>query len=104
MNMKYYNLLAILVFFGMIACSGEKKGDSAKEETVETVLPDETNEVTVMTLKTTDFNHELVSNGPPSCRPAVRIGRTDRFHLCEERRPGDERAKAGGTIHLPAEK
>ena len=63
MNMKYYNLLAILVFFGMIACSGEKKGDSAKEETVETVLPDETNEVTVMTLKTTDFNHELVSNG-----------------------------------------
>ena len=71
MNMKYYNLLAILVFFGMIACSGEKKGDSAKEETVVTVLPDETNEVTVMTLKTTDFNHELVSNGKLSARRHV---------------------------------
>ena len=62
--MKYYNLLAILILSGMIACSGEKKGDSTGEETVETVLPDETNEVTVMTLKATDFNHELIRNSP----------------------------------------
>ena len=68
MNMKYYNLLAILILSGMIACSGEKKGDSTGEETVETVLPDETNEVTVMTLKATDFNHELISNGKLSAR------------------------------------
>ena len=71
MDMKYYNLLAILLLSGMIACSGEKKGDSAEEETVETVLPDETNEVTVMTLKTTEFNHELVSNGKLSARRHV---------------------------------
>lgn len=55
MNMKYYNMLAILFLFGMIACSGEKKDESAGEESVETVLPDETNEVTVMTLKASDF-------------------------------------------------
>lgn len=71
MNMKYYNLLAVLVFLGMIACSSEKKEDSAKEDTVETALPDEANEVTVMTLKATDFNHELVSNGKLSARRHV---------------------------------
>ena len=71
MNMKYYNLLAILLLSGMIACSGDKKDSSEGEETVETVLPDETNEVTVMTLKATDFNHELVSNGKLSARRHV---------------------------------
>lgn len=69
--MRYYNLFAILFLAGMMACSGEKKEDGAKEETVETVLPDETNEVTVMTLQTTDFNHELVSNGKLSARQYV---------------------------------
>lgn len=68
--MKYYNLLAILVLAGMVACSGDKKDDVA-EKTVETVLPDEANEVTVMTLKNTDFNHELVSNGKLSARNFV---------------------------------
>ena len=97
--MKYYNLLAILLLSGMIACSGDKKDSSEGEETVETVLPDETNEVTVMTLKATDFNHELVSNGQivgtPPCRPAVSVGRTDRYDSCKERRPGKQRTKAG---------
>lgn len=68
MNMKYYHLLPILFLCGMIACSGEKKEKSEGEDTVETALPDETNEVTVMTLKATDFNHELVSNGKLSAR------------------------------------
>lgn len=68
--MKYYNLLAILVLAGMVACSGEKKEDAA-EKTVETVLPDEANEVTVMTLESTDFSHELVSNGKLSARNYV---------------------------------
>lgn len=69
--MRYYNLFAILFLAGMMACSAEKKDDEAKEESVETVLPDETNEVTIMTLQSTDFNHELVSNGKLSARHYV---------------------------------
>lgn len=66
--MKYYNLLTILFFCGFISCSAEKKNTEVSEEAVETVLPDETNEVTVITLKETEFNHELVSNGKLSAR------------------------------------
>ena len=91
--MKYYKLFAILILTGMMSCSGEKK-EKDSEESVETVLPDETNEVTVMKLNTTDFNHEL-------CRPKIRIGRTDRQDICEERRSRDERAKARRTLYLP---
>ena len=40
--MKYYKLFAILILAGMMACSGEKK-EKGSEESVETVLPDETN-------------------------------------------------------------
>ena len=98
--MKYYKLFAILILAGMMACSGEKK-EKGSEESVETVLPDETNEVTVMKLNTTDFNHELISNGKPKlCRPKIRIGRTDRQDICEERRSRDERAKARRTLNL----
>lgn len=68
--MKYYKLFAILILAGMMACSGEKK-ENGSEESVETVLPDETNEVTVMKLNTTDFNHELISNGKLSARNFV---------------------------------
>lgn len=68
--MKYYKLFAILILAGMMACSGEKKEKGA-EESVETVLPDETNEVTVMKLNITDFNHELISNGKLSARNFV---------------------------------
>ena len=68
--MKYYKLFAILILAGMMACSGEKKEKDAGEN-VETVLPDEPNEVTVMPLKTTDFNHELISNGKLSARGFV---------------------------------
>ena len=68
--MKYYKLFAILILAGMMACSGEKK-EKGSEESIETVLPDETNEVTVMKLNTTDFNHELISNGKLSARNFV---------------------------------
>ena len=68
--MKYYKLFAILILTGMMSCSGEKK-EKDSEESVETVLPDETNEVTVMKLNTTDFNHELISNGKLSARNFV---------------------------------
>lgn len=79
-DMRYFNLLAIAILFGIMACSGEKKGDSAEEKTVETVLPDEADEVTVMTLKPCDFNHELISNGKLSarCRVDLRFETTER--------------------------
>ena len=41
------------------------------QDSVETVLPDEANEVTIMTLKQTEFNHELISNGKLSARKLV---------------------------------
>ena len=69
--MKYYRLFTLLVLAGTLACSGEKKEKQVEEEGIETVLPDETNEVTVMTLKSTDFNHELISNGKLSARQFV---------------------------------
>ena len=57
-----YRLLLCLALFVLAACSGAKKEEAA-DEGVATVLPDEKNEVTVMTLKRQTFNHELVSNG-----------------------------------------
>lgn len=53
----------LLLAAGMLgSCSGGKNDASGKEG-VETVLPSQVNEVTVMTLKKTAFSHELVSNG-----------------------------------------
>ena len=57
-----YRLLLCLALFVLAACSSAKKEEAA-DEGVATVLPDEKNEVTVMTLKRQTFNHELVSNG-----------------------------------------
>ena len=51
--------LALIV---LAACSGSESGNAEKEG-VETVLPSQVNEVTVMKLVKKDFNHELVSNG-----------------------------------------
>lgn len=56
------NILLLPALVCLTACSGEKK-NGAEEGPVETVLPDAVNEVTVMTLAATDFEHELVSNG-----------------------------------------
>lgn len=70
--MKYYNLLALLLLSGMImGCGGEKKDAGTDEESIETVLPDETNEVTVMALEEGNFYHELISNGKLSARKHV---------------------------------
>lgn len=57
-NYRYWLGMALLV---LAACSGQKK--ETDKEGVATVLPEEKNEVTVMTLKRQTFNHELVSNG-----------------------------------------
>lgn len=60
--MKHYYYLFFIVFFlSLNACGGEKKENP--EGSVETILPDEANEVTVVQLESTDFYHELVSNG-----------------------------------------
>jgi RND family efflux transporter MFP subunit len=68
--MKRYGYLSGLLLMAVVACSGEKKGD-AEDETVETVLPERINEVTVMKLALTDFQHELISNGTLSARRHV---------------------------------
>ena len=52
----------LLLAVSFTACSGEKK-ETTEKEGVETVLPAQVNEVTVMTLKKNTFEHELVSNG-----------------------------------------
>lgn len=64
--MRYYKLLTLFLFIGLVACGGK---DSGKEETsVETTLPEDSNEVTIMALQETDFHHELVSNGKLSAQ------------------------------------
>lgn len=69
--MKYYNFFIILFLTGMIACAGEKKDDNSKGESVETVLQEEANEVTILPLELTNFNHELISNGKLTARNYV---------------------------------
>lgn len=61
MYMKKH-ILWSLVLMALVACS-DKNTDNAEKEGVETVLPSQVNEVTVMKLAKCDFNHELVSNG-----------------------------------------
>lgn len=63
--MRTHYVYVLLLAAGMWAGCSEKKDDTSgkEKEGVETVLPSQANEVTVMTLKRTTFNHELVSNG-----------------------------------------
>lgn len=56
------HMLGCLALVMLVACTGTKT-DVAEKEGVETVLPSQMNEVTVMKLAKKDFNHELVSNG-----------------------------------------
>ena len=51
----------MLVLGMLVAC--KDKVENTEKEGVETVLPSQVNEVTVMKLEKKDFNHELVSNG-----------------------------------------
>ncbi|MDR1979987.1 MAG: biotin/lipoyl-binding protein, partial [Tannerellaceae bacterium] len=60
--MKWHNLFIVLLSLGITACSGGKE-HTGDEENVETALPESGHEVTVMTLQTSDFSHELISNG-----------------------------------------
>ncbi|GHT29392.1 cation transporter [Bacteroidia bacterium] len=54
--------LILLVVAGTTSCGSSKDGGD-EEETVETLLPDASSMVTVMTLKPSDFHQELISNG-----------------------------------------
>ena len=57
---KYaFGCLALVM---LVACS-DSKTENTEKEGVETVLPQQVNEVTVMKLANGHFNHELVSNG-----------------------------------------
>lgn len=71
--MKSYNIFIILLITGLMACSGDKKATDTGEESVETALPDEANEVTIAPLKTADFNHELISNGKLAARMCANL-------------------------------
>lgn len=59
MKQKLLGCLALVI---LAACSEMKTGNTEKEG-VETVLPQQVNEVTVMKLEKRDFHHELISNG-----------------------------------------
>ena len=71
--MKCYNVLLFSLLLICAACGEEKKTSEEAEESVETVLPTATNEVTVMELKETDFNHELISNGKLNARQMANL-------------------------------
>lgn len=64
--MKYHYYLCLTLILGCIACSVENK--EKPERSVETILPEESNEVSVVPLKRIDFNHELISNGKLTAR------------------------------------
>ena len=55
-------LLGCLLSTMFISCSGTHT-NSPEQENANTILPEEKEEVTVMTLTKGDFHHELVSNG-----------------------------------------
>lgn len=68
MRKQIYRYPLALFAAGLLAaCSGDKN-EGIDKEGVETVLPAQQNEVTVMTLKKTTFSHELVSNGKVEAR------------------------------------
>lgn len=76
--MKHSYLLAVCFLLGAMSCSQEKK-DAEEEKSVETVLPQSNNEVTVMTLQPSLFTHELISNGKLTARNYVDL----RFQTAE---------------------
>ena len=60
---RCYFTVSLLLLLLAAACSGGKEKSGEDEETLETILPESSSEVQIMTLQRTDFYHELVSNG-----------------------------------------
>lgn len=71
--MRYYEPFILTLLFLLCSCGGGEKEADVSQETVKVVLPEKDAEVTVMTLKTTDFQHELISNGRLSARRRVEL-------------------------------
>lgn len=69
MTLRALAFLCILV--ATVACGNEKTDGNATEKTVETVLPEATDEVTIMQLEATEFHHELISNGKLAARQSA---------------------------------
>jgi len=63
MDKRQQALLFLLIAAGAFSGCKDQKQNAPEKEGVETVLPAQVNEVTVMTLKKNTFEHELVSNG-----------------------------------------
>ena len=59
MKAQVFGVLALV----MLAACTDRKTENSEKEGVETILPAQVNEVTVMKLEKKVFNHELVSNG-----------------------------------------
>jgi RND family efflux transporter MFP subunit len=69
-----WKFLAGLFLIAGLACCGQKNSDKTdKEEAVETVLLTEEAEVRTETLRTVDFEHELVSNGRISAQQVAEL-------------------------------
>lgn len=66
-----------VVIIALVACTNTK--ENRPEDTVQQLLPDRPAEVTTMILETTDFEHELVSNGKISARNVAEL----KFHTAE---------------------
>lgn len=60
-----------LAYSFLISCRSDKKEKS--DESVQQLLPDAPAEVTAITLKTVDFEHELVSNGKIASRTVAEV-------------------------------
>lgn len=70
MRIDVFVVVALLCAFS--ACSSEKN-EEENEGSVQQLLPDTPAEVTTITLKTVDFEHELVSNGKISARTVAEL-------------------------------
>ena len=76
-NMRYIQHLAVVCMTAwgitalFAACNADKQAKT--EENVRQLLPDAPAEVTVIPLKTVDFEHELVSNGKISARTVAEV-------------------------------
>jgi len=69
--------VGVCIFFSFLSCSNSEK--EKNEDNVRQLLPDAPAEVTTVTLKTVDFEHELVSNGKIKARTIAEL----KFHSSE---------------------
>ncbi len=72
MNWKF--IAGVFLIWGLTGCGQKEDSKGGKEEaSIETVLPTEEAEVRTETLRTVDFEHELVSNGRISAQQIAEL-------------------------------